>query len=54
MSRIYTRMARNVQLNVRKSLANSIADVAQIIGQEYTERDLIAIYEQFLGDEPEV
>jgi hypothetical protein len=41
-------------MNVRKSLANSVGDVARIVGQEATENVLMEVYEQFLRDEPEV
>ena len=54
MAGLHKKMSRDIQNRVRKSLANSIAEVATIVGQENTERDLVPVYEAFLRDESEV
>ena len=54
MAGLHKKMCRDIQNRVRKSLANSIAEVAAIIGQENTERDLVPVYESFLRDESEI
>ena len=47
-------MCFDKEAKVRKSLANSLADVAEILGAEVTERDLLTIFEKFFKDESKI
>jgi len=51
---LYYKLSTHVQSKVRKSLAHSIHCVAQILGQQITENDLLSSFEAFLQDLEEV
>lgn len=43
-----------VQWKVRRTLAASMHELAIIVGEEVTVRDLVPVFDQFLGDLDEV
>jgi hypothetical protein len=45
------KMCYDKESKVRKSLANSLADVADILGPDLTEKDLLTIFEKFFKDD---
>ncbi len=47
----YLKMCYDKESKVRKSLANSLAEIAEILGAEITEKDLLPIFEKFFKDE---
>ena len=42
------------QWKVRRTLASSMHELAMIVGEEVTVRDLVPVFDQFLGDLDEV
>lgn len=51
LKELYFKMSRDKELKVRKSIACSISDVCEVIGQKATETDLLPIFENFFKDE---
>ena len=44
-------MCFDKESKVRRSIANSFADVAELLGPEITEKELVPIFEKFFKDE---
>ena len=47
----YIKMCFDKEMKVKRSLANSLADVAEILGPEITEKDLLTIFEKFFKED---
>ena len=52
--KVYKTLAADLHWKVRKTLAHSIHEVAALIGEKRTERDLVPIFESFIKDLDEV
>ena len=44
-------MCNDKEIKVKRSIANSLADVAEILGPDITERDLLTVFEKFFMEE---
>jgi serine/threonine-protein phosphatase 4 regulatory subunit 1 len=51
---IYMRMVNGKEFKVRKSLASSIQEIANILGSEITEKELIPIMDKLYKEEGEI
>lgn len=47
---LYTKLTKINDARIRKTLACSIHELAKILGQEYTENDLLPVLERFLKE----
>jgi serine/threonine-protein phosphatase 4 regulatory subunit 1 len=51
---LYKKLAEDVSWKVRQTLAYSIHELAIILGQEYTQTDLVPIFDSYIKDVDEV
>ncbi|KAK2154349.1 hypothetical protein LSH36_270g03036 [Paralvinella palmiformis] len=54
LKELYEKLAHDMQLKVRRTLAFSIHELAVILGEEITNRDLVPVFNYFLRDLDEV
>ena len=54
VSGLYKKLAEDLSWRVRQTLAYSIHELAQILGTEYTQADLVPIFESYIKDVDEV
>lgn len=54
MNDLYNRLSRHTDMIVRRSLAYSLHEVAEIIGVKNTEKSLLTVQARFLQDKDDV
>lgn len=51
---LYLKMASDKNFRVRKSIASSINEIANILGREITENELVPVFDKFYREEGEI